>query len=310
MNTNMLNTTIALMQRELWEHRSFWLVPLGMAAFLLAGFLWLVSYSVPVESAIDHVIWELESAPDGKLADFNSVLASALALILLVFASFVTFFYFLDSLYAERRDRSILFWKSLPVSDAQTVASKWLSGLLLPTLAAIVLAAALHLVLTFIFGFVVIFWGGNGWDLVWSNYRPINGLWTAFSLYLITLLWYLPVLGWVMLASAWAKKAPFLWSVLPPLGLLIAESAFTDSDFFARLLVSRLAPPGLDHGFSVVQHQYEFDGGHLSLSAATSEGIGEAFSVLLSTPAFWGGLVFAAICTTGAIWLRRYRDES
>src|SRR5206468_10746510 len=39
-------------------------------------------------------------------------------------ALIVGIFYCLDALYGERRDRSILFWKSLPVSDVMAVLSK------------------------------------------------------------------------------------------------------------------------------------------------------------------------------------------
>ena len=131
--------------------------------------------------------------------------------------------YLLDCLYTDRRDRSILFWKSLPISDANTVLCKLLVGMVIIPLVYFAAADATALIAAFILSIRArasigsSLWNGDVW-------LSVQVLW----MYAIvtTAVWYLPIAGWLMLVSAWAKRAVMLWAVLPPLLLYILERVF------------------------------------------------------------------------------------
>lgn len=309
MNTHM-NTAIALLKRETWEHRSFWIVPGVIAALMLFFFLYAMIYVMPHEIGYDLWVDRMSASDHEALETLGGYIIPGLSAPFFMMMIFVTAFYLLDSLYAERRDRSILFWKSLPVNDTVTVLSKWGAILLVFPVMVFAIIVALSIVLTLFTGIFVMFGGGNAWTLVWQHYGLFDGLGTLLVGFYAEALWYLPVMGWLLLASAFAKKAPFLWAVLPPVAIAILEKMFLDTDNFLDLIGSRLAPFGGEQGFDDrIENHFELFGGDIQLGAAPGFDV-SIFGDLFTTAGFWYGLVFAAGCTVGAIWLRRYRDES
>src|ERR1700675_545720 len=105
------------LRRELWEYRSIYIAPLAAAIlFLLGFFISMLSLRHRM-----HGVWPLDSAQGRDVFATRYELAAAL---FMGTGLIVGVFYTLDALYGERRDRSILFWKSLPVSDLITVLSK------------------------------------------------------------------------------------------------------------------------------------------------------------------------------------------
>jgi ABC-2 type transport system permease protein len=313
-----LNTTIALMKRELWEHRSIWLVPASFAGVLLVFYLWGMLWVMPSEIGLELFVERLADSRPDALKKVSSLFVPGAAVPFTIVMSFIIVFYLLDSLYSERRDRSILFWKSLPVTDNATVMSKWLTVFITIPLCTLAVVAVVSLFITLVTGIVVIIGGGNAWTLVWSNYGFFSGLFNVAGLITVELLWFLPLLGWLMLASAWAKKAPFLWATLPPLAVIILEEMFLDSNEFLYLLGSRLVPFGdsehFDNAVAMEGSGFETNtrlfGNDVFLDGSLGGVSWSMFTDLLVTQAFWGGALFAAACTAGAIWLRRYRDES
>src|ERR1700687_5194317 len=104
-------------QRELWENRSIYIAPLIVAVVVLFGFL--VSTSGLPERRRAVLLLEPAKARAAIEIPYD------VAAMMFIFTAFmVGVFYCLDALHGERRDRSILFWKSLPVSDLTTVLSK------------------------------------------------------------------------------------------------------------------------------------------------------------------------------------------
>lgn len=305
-----VNTAIALLKRETWEHRSFWLVPAVMAGLMVLFFLWAMVYVVPHNIGYEHWVDRMSVSDHEALEQIGSYFIPGLAAPFFVMMAFVTMFYLLDSLYAERRDRSILFWKSLPVNDTVTVLSKWGAILLVFPAFVLSIVVVLSLVLTLLTGLFVMFGGGNPWTLVWQHYGLFDGLGATLTLFYVEMLWYLPFSGWLLLASAWAKKAPFLWAVLPPVAIAVLEEMFLDSNHFLEIVGKRLAPFGGEDGFGGrIEREFEMFDGNVTFSGSTGFDF-SVFGDLFTTAGFWYGLVFAAVCTAGAIWLRRYRDES
>ena len=131
--------------------------------------------------------------------------------------AFVVFFYSLGSLYDDRRDRSILFWKSLPISDNQTVLAKVMWAVLLAPLISIAIGLLVGLALWLI---VIAGAAATGVPSPWAmatHSHPLRLLGLVLSTLPIGLLWSLPTIGWLMFCSAWASSKPFLWAVLLPL---------------------------------------------------------------------------------------------
>ena len=147
MNTH-INTAIALLKRETWEHRAFWIVPSIIAGIILLMFLWAMIYVLPHEIGYDLWVDRMARSEHDALDKLGGLFIPGLSVPFMIMMVFVSMFYLLDALYAERRDRSILFWKSLPVSDTSTVLSKW--GTVLFVFPAIVfsIVVVLSLVLT------------------------------------------------------------------------------------------------------------------------------------------------------------------
>jgi len=305
-----INSAIALLKRESWEHRSFWLVPGVLAGLMIIMFLWAMLYVIPDTIGYDLWVDRMMRAEPEAIDHLGSVFIPSLALPFVIIMAFMIPFYLLDSLYAERRDRSILFWKSLPVNDTMTVLSKWGAVLLVLPAMVFAIVIVLSLILTFLTGIFAIFGGGNAWTLVWQHYGLFSGGATLLIGFYAEALWYLPVMGWLMLASAWAKKAPFLWASLPPLAIAILEEMFFDSNRFLEMAGERLIPFEGTEGFDTrIEREFEMFDGHLQFSG-TPGFDASLLGDLFATPGFWYGLIFTAACTAGAIWLRRYRDES
>src|SRR5207247_1369319 len=136
------------------------------------------------------------------------------AIMLILTAFIVGVFYCLDALHGERRDRSILFWKSLPVSDFTTLLSKATIPLLVLPLVtfAIVIAAQLVMLL---WTSVVLITHGMGPASTWT-YFPLfqQSIILLYGLVAIAL-WHAPIYGWALLVSGMVRRATFLWAVLP-----------------------------------------------------------------------------------------------
>ena len=229
----------------------------------------------------------------------------------------VSFFYLLGSLYDERRDRSMLFWKSLPVSDTQTVLSKVASvTVVAPLIALAATLASMILYLVFL-SILLALYGVNPFTVIWMNAAPLSVIGKLITLLPINALWALPAIGWLMLCSAFARRAPFLWSVLLPIGtgtvlaifdsitnLRIPSAWFWDNVVF-RILFSIV--PGSWMNFGVFgRHMDHADSPQDVINALNFGNTGEVFML----PSMWIGIAAGAVMIVGAIWLRRWRDDS
>jgi ABC-2 type transport system permease protein len=205
-------------------------------------------------------------------------------------------FYALASLHGERRDRSILFWKSLPVSDLTTVLSKaTLPLVVLPVATAAVALATLALML----GLAIAVLGASGLDpsLLWQR---LDLVWISISIpygLVVLALWHAPVIGWLMLVSAWAKRMTVLWALAPPAAICLFERLALGTTHAWDFLRHRLAI-GFSVGFTTIA-------GHSSAVMGLER---PDPAHLLANPGLWGGLVVAAACLAACVWLRRTRD--
>ena len=279
-------------RRELWEHRAVFIAPVVAAGVVLFGIL--IS-----AVRLGHRLTDLprfDPARDGGVLalpfDFAAIPVMATALIVAVF-------YCLGALHNERRDRSILFWKSLPVSDLTAVLAKAIVPLVVLPLVTIVIVCALHLVMLLI-GTATLTAHGLDPAPFWTEVPWFRVELTLLYLLVTFSLWYAPIYGWLLLVSAWAKRAPFLWAVLPPMALCLLEKIAFDTSNLAGLLAYRL-----HGGFSEAFDVSEAHGRNAMAHLPTIDP-----AQYLSSPGLWAGLVFAAGLLAAAVWMRRYREPT
>lgn len=284
-------------RRELWENRSIYIAPLTAAAVFLIGFA-IHLIMVRTRAAASHIDLHLNtshfdpshmdpSQPQGLLSHYE--LSASL---IMGTAFIVGIFYSLEALYGERRDRSILFWKSLPVSDLTTVLSKLAIPIVILPLVGFVVTVATHFIMLAMSSVMLLGSGAN-----------IAALWTEVPFFHVSLvlfyhlltvhgLYYAPIYGWLLLVSAWAPRAPFISALLPPFAICAVEKTAFNSTYFLTLLEERLMGPG----GSMSQHDQAQD-----FAAAL---IPHHF---FSNPGLWIGLVVAAAFLAIAVRLRRYQ---
>jgi len=220
-------------RRELWEHHSIYLAPLASAGAILLGFV-IVLFRLP------HSMRTMGLDPSHQREVLAQPFHFAVGLIMGA-AFIVSIFYSLDALYGERRDRSILFWKSLPVSDLTTVLAKASIPLVVLPVIAFVITVVTEFIMLLL-GSVVVFANGLSVATLWSRvelYRTMFML--GYHLVTAHILWYAPLYAWLLLISAWARRSPFLWAALPPFVIYIFEKITLHSSHFAAFLEYRFS---------------------------------------------------------------------
>src|SRR6266702_4766086 len=274
-------------RRELWENRSIYIAPLIVAIVVLFGFL--VSTIGLPERRRAVLLLDPAKARAAIEAPYDMA-----AIMLILTAFIVGVFYCLDALYGERRDRSILFWKSLPVSDLTSVLSKASIPLVILPLVTFAIIVATHFVMLLWSSVVLLTSGLAG--TTWTRYNIVEqSLILLYSLVALAL-WHAPIYGWLLLVSGWARRATFLWAVLPLLAIGILEKIAFNTSHFASLVKDRLL------GFA--PHAFGFHGqGHPTIDSLSQLTPG----AYLSSPGLWIGLLVAAAFVACAVRLRRYR---
>jgi ABC-2 type transport system permease protein len=271
-------------RRELWENRSIYIAPLAAGAVFLFGFaINMVTFRHRLGASL------LDPAQQHDLLATRYELSGAL---IMGTALIVGIFYSLDALYGERRDRSILFWKSLPVSDLITVLSKLAIPLvILPLLSFAISLATQFLML--VLSSVILAGSGVNIAALWAEVSFFHvSLVLLYHLLTVHGLWYAPLYGWLLMVSAWARRAPFIWAVLPPFVISGVEKIAFNTTHFLMLLQERLvgpedamAPHGAPKDFMATLMPDHFFG----------------------VPGLWIGLAMAAVFLFAAVRLRRYQ---
>ncbi len=307
----MIQSQIALIRRELWEHRAIYVMPLVIA--LLVS-LMSITGQVAV-SGFDHAV-DIGILAGTNLSENERSAAITVLMISLsstfVFAMWIlTTFYALDALYAERKDRSILFWRSIPVTDFDTVLSKLVTALVVIPLVTFAVIAATHLIVLLITSVWLAARGANAWHLIWTA-APFFDNWTATLVFLMALsLWLSPFVGWFLFVSAFTKRSPLLiatlpLAILPLLERIVFETSVFAEAFFVRSVKMPLFA-GLDNIEFLFQEGKDFEMvGDAALSLLSLLDLGQFFGSL----GLWSGLVVCGLFTTAAIYVRRYRDDS
>lgn len=270
--------------REFWEHRWIYIVPLIVAGVFLFGFV-IGAARVPLMQ-----MGGSRPVPLMRLSEGASNFASG---VLMLTYLVVAAIYCLGALHGERSDRSILFWKSLPVSDVTTVIAKGSIPLILLPLITFVISVGTQVIMLLAGSAVML---GRGADVaaLWSQ-TPLLSMWLALFYHLFTVhaFYYAPFYGWLLLVSGWARRAAFLWAVLPVVAIMVIEKLVFGTMVFAHMLLARLGG-----GPAAVRFPPP---GHMNMQAPTLANLG----AFLASPGLWIGLAVFAVFLAAAVWLRR-----
>ena len=290
------DTLITLVRREFWEHRALWLAPLAVVGLLMLC------------AAIGRIHIDLEDAGpvegEAQRVAVSTIIQWVLAMPLYLVVLLVTSFYLLDCLYAERKDRSILFWKSLPVSDELTVSAKMLVALAVMPLAVFALALAAGLLFTVILGGRVLL-GSLPPVFTWNAYEWARTELVMLLVTLVAVLWYAPLAAYLLLMSAWVRRAPVLLATLPlVIGPILEWVAFGTRhfmDFINYRLNGIWWLLGVHNTHIVTKHGL--------YSVGTALEVLDFHSVLTSVD-LWLGLAVCAALVYAVIRIRRFRDDT
>ena len=323
-----MNTMKWLLRREFWEHKGalMWApVVVGTLMVLLISSIAALGISqgklgdsVTVNGEHVSATAMIKQLPPEKLQYISDAVAGAymgLAAPLLMVMAIVVFFYCLACLGDERRDRSILFWKSLPVSDSETVLSKVIIAAFVAPLITIAVAFVVSLLTMLIIGAVLAFNGINLFGAILSNtdfyLMPLR----VIGLLPVYILWALPTIGWLMMVSAWAKSKAFLWAVGAPIiaVIMIKWAQFLlgvnlDVHGFVYHVISRGLVglvPGVWLPLTEMNPRLLMDAsGNLSAGL-----VFEQSYLSLTHPSAWIGALAGATMIFAAMRLRRWKDE-
>ena len=326
MKTSPTNTLFWLVKREFWEHRGgfFWAPIFTGGVVLLLGIMAIISAEVlgahagfnfgasgQVRTVIDH----MDAGDISQVAGLLDMALYSALIVTMAVMGFVVSFYCLGALYDDRRDRSILFWKSLPISDSATVLSKVVSATIVAPFIATAAGILVGILLLLMLAVTLSFHGINVWQVLILAH-PFRVTFNLIGYIPVYMLWALPTIGWLMLCSAWARSRPIRWALALPVaaGLLVSWFGIMgifnlSASWFWKNIVLR----GLLSAFpgtSIV-----WDAGHLSLGHTPGQpgldpmDISQTYA-LLATPDLWIGVIVGVAMLVGAIWFRRWRDDS
>lgn len=295
---------LTLLKREVWEHPALWIAPLVVSAALIVGVIFLRAYApraMPI--SIGNVTGNQQTM-------ITTGLVMSYGLTEYFVMGFVLWFYATACLYNERRDRSILFWKSMPVSDAKTVLSKMImAGAVVPlfvyviTLLTTLVSAGIFAIPRFSGPAPLSFWDGGAW---------VHAQAFAFVWLVVATLWYAPLIAYLLFVSAWARRNVQLWALSPIVAAIVERIAF-GTHYLSTWILYRLGPGWMSR--SEQWFERFFSGPFYSASGGSPHPGGEIFAGMEPLRGFdnidlWIGLAVAAALLFAAVRVRRYRDDT
>ena len=272
-------------RREFWENRYLYVAPLAVSAVFLFGYL---------ISALHTPAYLRTLLDSSNHHDISGPFDIAAALMMGT-SILMSIYYCSEALHSERRDRSILFWKSMPVSDFTSVLVKASIPLLILPLLVSIITLAMQFLMLLLSSVVLVATGGNVAAL-WAHF-PIVEMSLLMLYHVLTAhaLWPAPVYCWLLLVSGWARRASLLWAALPIVAIGGLEKLAFNTTYFASLVGNRLM--GATAPVSSTDSVFP-------TNPMTHITPGE----FLVSPGLWIGFAVAALFLAAAIRMRRYRE--
>ena len=319
-----MNTMKWLIKRELWEHKSgfFW-APLVFGGvmtvlFALLAFMGVAKIGSKNMRINGQEVTGLSNVMSPETVDavvtqmVNGYMGFSMPLLALF--SFVTFYVCLGALFDERKDRSVLFWKSLPVSDTETVLSKVVVAIGVAPLIALAVATIVSLCMLLLTAIAAAAGGVNVFGKILGSSALYVAPFQVAAVLPVYILWALPSVGWLLMVSAWARAKPLLWAVVAPLltaGLISWFNSMFEFGLRTDWMWNDIIGRGL---LSIVPGSWialnPLDGQHIA--GLKEAGLGPLLSQSwqqLGAANLWIGVVAGCAMIYAAIRLRRWRDE-
>lgn len=274
-------------RRELWENRYLYIAP------AVIGVVFLLGVAVSAIHLVPALFAQGSSKTTGGMAKYALSPYDFAAGLMMLTSILIGAFYSVEALYGERRDRSILFWKSMPVSDWTTVLSKAAIPILLVPLFGFFVAVVTHL------GVLII-------ALVSGGAAAHIGVGPFFQMELLMLyhfitvhaLWPAPVYAWFLLVSAWSRRVPFIWAVLPPLAVFAVEKIAFNTSYLAETLGGRILGAGAPSAMEMAN------------AFPTNPATHVTPGMYLVSPGLWIGLAITGALLFAAARLRRQQGPA
>ena len=311
---------LALLRREFWENKgAFRTTPVAIGGVCIV----LMLMAIFTTSHIDNELYTFKQAirllarePVAAMPSYLQQIMIGISIIFTIVMVFVVFFYLLGALYDDRKDRSILFWKSMPASDVQTVASKLLSAMFVVPLIFWIVLVVTQILMIITASIMVLSVGENPWTLFLSELNPLRAWFMVLCSYLAGAIWYLPFYGWLLLVSAFAPRIPLLFAVLPPVVVAVLQiwidflRTFTFNNSLFGIIGDWVANSPV-----IISMQIEDGQGQLSLGIPYTTQFDHSLTLAnildrLFSMQMAGGLAVAAVFLAGAVWLRRRATDS
>ncbi|XLZ72013.1 hypothetical protein ABT364_08610 [Massilia sp. SR12] len=321
-----MNTMKWLIQREYWENKGmlFW-APVIVGSLMILFTVVMAVFGMNMNLQMDGEkiarFHEMTTIERHDLANAFGAAFPMVATPLYILMAFLIFFYCLGALHDDRRDRSILFWKSLPVSDTETVLSKVAMAIVAAPIIVAVIGFIVSFTIMLMASITLTFHGLN----VFSDLMSSTSLWLSpfrmLSLIPVYLLWALPTVGWLLMVSSWARSKVFLWAVGAPLmsGALLAwaNAGFKlglNIEWYFTQVVLRLLGSVLPGNWMIFdqgarQAMAQADRGDVPPASQVAAFYNEAYASLAS-PTLWIGVAAGVAMIAAAIYLRRWREEN
>ncbi|MDF1796488.1 MAG: ABC transporter permease [Coxiellaceae bacterium] len=234
-----MKTLWTLVKREYWEQYSlFFKVPLALAViFTLAAFCVMVLSLFVHGSSHMSVTWQAEMLSPRSTQNYYFLSSMPFVIVLWL----TIFYYFTSTLYDDRRDRSVLFWQSMPVSQSQTILSKVLAGVIVAPLCAWVALVLTQLILTIFASVMLVVHPVQPWTALWNIPMMLEMWFGSLVVMIIQALWLLPLLAWCMLWSAYAKKMPALSAVVSLVVIVVIEAILLPRHYIGAFITDRFS---------------------------------------------------------------------
>jgi ABC-2 type transport system permease protein len=309
-----------LIRREFWEHRGAFIkapIIISIVLFVITIGAYITGLVLANKSGsrelADTGIRELANLPTEKLAMFWDIQLVTISSLYLTVLFFVLFFFLLGSLFDDRKDGSILFWKSLPISDTETVLSKLITAMIFVPLAFVAIFLIATIVEMIIYSVLLLFHGLNPIQLVWAPVSLFTGIYIMLLGAFVQMLWAMPLYAWLIFSSSISKRRPFLFAIFIPAiisfswyWINILSFKFTDISMFKKPLF-HLAHAVLPYGSgSMSNNSFNFNP---EKNSSLPVLIGNMQSSILSLEIFYG-IIVAVVFIAISIWVRRYRNTT